>query len=363
MWPALRGATATIVGFGLTAIVVALGGGVVWIGLAVTTGYAVALALLVLEIVSIGRTAIFVPPTRWAVREIRELWPKLSASAGSGVIGGQVFVLIERILTAPLGVGAVASISYARGVAYTPAVLGQAISAGVFPSLLRAHAAGALDFVRERFVSGLRLTLFVTAVSSAYLALYSTEIATAFFGRDAVSADSLVAVQQSLLAFSLAVFGWMLTIYAARLFGALNLFRGLLLQELVALAVYLATVFPLREALGVPGVALAFGIGQVTGGLAATLLIARRLDVGLAAVLTRAFMPAVGRAIPVVVALAVVKVGLAVALELPSLVVAAAGAAAAAVATAGSLWPVVWPELDSVRGFLRRQRGAASARH
>ena len=77
----------------------------------------------------------------------------------------------------------------------------------------------------------------------------------------------------------------MLTIYAARLFGALNLFRGLLLQELVALAVYLATVFPLREALGVPGVALAFGIGQVTGGLAATLLIARRLDVGLAAVL------------------------------------------------------------------------------
>ena len=76
----------------------------------------------------------------------RSLWPKLSASAASGVIGGQVFVLIERILTAPLGVGAVASISYARGVAYTPAILGQAIGSGVYPSLLRAHAAGALEY-------------------------------------------------------------------------------------------------------------------------------------------------------------------------------------------------------------------------
>ena len=264
-------------------VVVVLGGGVVWIGLAVSTGYGVALLLLMLEIVAIGRLAIFAPPTRWAIREVTSLWPKLSASAASGVIGGQVFVLIERILTAPLGVGAVASISYARGVAYTPAILGQAIGAGVYPSLLRAHAAEAIDFVRDRFVSGLRLTLFVTAVSGAYLALYSAEIADVLFGRDAVSPSSLLDVQHCLLAFSLALLGWMLTIYASRLFGALNLFRGLVLQELVALVVYLAIVFPLRSALGVPGVALAFGIGQVVGGLAATVLIARKLEIRLAA--------------------------------------------------------------------------------
>ena len=248
VWPALRSATATIVGLVLTAVVVALGGGVVWIGLAVSTGYGVALVLLVLEIVSIGRGAIFAPPTRWALGEVTSLWRKLSASAASGVIGGQVFVLIERVLTAPLGVGAVASISYARGVAYTPAILGQAIAAGVYPSLLRAHAADAAEFVRGRFVSGLRLTLFVTAVSAAYLALFSTEIAEVLFGRDAVTEASLVAVQQSLVAFSLALLGWMLTIYASRLFGALNLFRGLVLQEVVALVVYLAIVFPLRNA-------------------------------------------------------------------------------------------------------------------
>ena len=302
VWPALRGAAATIVGLGLTAVVVALGGGVVWIGLAVSTGYGVALLLLVLEIASIGRLAILAPPGRWALREVSALWPKLSALAGSGIIGGQVFVLIERVLTAPLGVGAVASISYARGVAYTPAILGQAIGAGVYPSVLRAHAADALDFVRGRFVSGLRLTLFVTAVSGAYLALYSAEIAEVLFGRDAVSPSSLLAVQHCLLAFSLALVGWMLAIYGSRLFGALNLFRGLLLQELVALVVYLAVVFPLRGALGVPGVALAYGIGQVIGALTATAYIARRLDLPLSALVARAAFPAVFRSVPVVLA-------------------------------------------------------------
>lgn len=362
VWPALRSAASTIVGLVLTAVVVALGGGVVWIGLAVSTGYGVALLLLVIEIVSIGRLALFAPPTRSAIREVVSLWPKLSASAASGVIGGQVFVLIERLLTAPLGVGAVASISYARGVAYTPAILGQAIGAGVYPSMLRAHAADAVDYVRDRFVSGLRLTLFTTAVSGSYLALYSAEIAEVLFGRDAVSPSSLVAVQQCLLAFSLALLGWMLTIYGSRLFGALNLFRGLLLQELVALLVYAAIMFPLRDGFGVPGVALAFAIGQVMGGLAATALIARRLETRLSAIVAKAVVPAVSRAVPVVLALVAVKLGLGVANDMPSLVVAGAGALTAAGIAAASLWPVDWQELDSMRGYLRRRRNAATAR-
>ena len=333
-------------------MVVALGGGVVWIGLAVSAGYGVALLLLMLEIVAIGRLAVLAPPTRWAIREVRSLWPKLSASAASGVIGGQVFVLIERILTAPLGVGAVASISYARGVAYTPAILGQAIGAGVYPGLLRAHAAEAIDFVRDRFVSGLRLTLFVTAVSGAYLALYSAEIADVLFGRDAVTPSSLLDVQHCLLAFSLALLGWMLTIYASRLFGALNLFRGLVLQELVALVVYLAIVFPLRSALGVPGVALAFGIGQVVGGLAATVLIARKLEIRLAAIAGRAVLPAAFRATPVVLAPIVAKSGVLRA-TCPASRAAGAGAlTAAAHRRRPSRGLVHWPELDSGgRGF------------
>ena len=87
------------------------------------------------------------------------------------------------------------------------------------------------------------------------------------FGRAAVTPSALHIIQRSLLAFSFALLGWMLTIYGARMFVALNLFRGLLVQELAALSVYLVIVFPLRDALGVPGVALAFAIGQVTGGI------------------------------------------------------------------------------------------------
>lgn len=359
VWPALRGAAATVVALGLTAITVALGGGVVWIGLSVSAGYGAALLLLLAEIVSIGRISLLALPTRWALREVSLLWPKVAASASSGLIGGQVFVLIERVLTAPLGVGAVASISYARGVAFTPSVLGQAIGAGLYPSLLRAHAADAADYVRERFVSGLRLTLFVTVVSGAYLAIYSTAIADALFDRDAVTRSSLVTVQQCLLAFSLALLGWMLTIYSSRMFGALNLFHGLLLQELVALCVYLGIVFPLRDALGIPGIALAFGIGQVMGGIAAIGLIARRLNVRLGSIGVESVLPAVGRAAPVGVALGVVQIGLGESTGMPSAIVAVIGALIAGVATIASLWPADWAELDSMRGFFRRLRRRA----
>lgn len=355
VWPALRGAAATLVGLALSAVVLALGGGVVWIGLAVSAGYGVALLLLLAEIVSIGRGAIFLPPDRTAVRDVLALWQKLGASAASGIIGGQVFVLIERVLTATLGVGAVASISYARGVAYTPAILGQSIAAGVYPSVLRAHAAHAGDYVRARFLSGLRLTLFVTVVSGAFLSIYSDEIAIVLFDRDAVSPQSLVAVQHSLLAFSLALLGWMLTIYASRLFSALDLFRGLILQEVVALTVYLAIVFPLREELGVPGVALAFGIGQVAGGIFGAALVARRLGVSASAV-ARTVLPAGARALPIVLVVAAVKVGLDAAGGTPALVVALAGGLSAVLATAAVLWRVQWEELDSIRRFLRGRR-------
>lgn len=360
VWPTLRGAAATIVALALTAITLALGGGVVWIGLSVSTGYGVALLLLAGELLSIGRISAISAPTRWALGEVASLWGKVMASASSGFIGGQVFVLIERIVTAPLGVGAVASISYARGVAFTPSVLGQAISAGLYPSLLRAHAADAADYVREKFVSGLRLTLFVTLVSGAFLAFYSTDLADALFDRDAVTRSSLVAVQQCLLAFSLALLGWMLTIYSSRMFGALNLFRGLLLQELVALVVYLGLVFQLRQTLGVPGVALAFGIGQVAGGIAAVVLIARRLHLRVRSVAVESAVPAVARAAPVVLTLVVVQLGLGLWGDAPSAVVAGIGALSTATAALVSLWSASWPELGSARGFVNRVRRRAT---
>jgi peptidoglycan biosynthesis protein MviN/MurJ (putative lipid II flippase) len=361
VWPALRGAAATVAALGFTAITVALGGGVVWIGLSVSAGYGLALLLLLTEIVSIGRISLLAFPSRSALREVWSLWRKFLASASSGVVGGQVFVLVERVLTAPLGVGAVASISYARGVAFTPSMLSQAIAAGLYPSLLRAHAANAADYVRERFVSGLRLTLFVTVVSGSFLAIYNVAIAEALFDREAVTRSSLVSVQQCLLAFSLALLGWMLTIYSSRMFGALNLFRGLLYQELVALFVYLAIVFPLRDVAGVPGVALAYGIAQVMGGIAAVTLIARRIDLKFGSIAVESVVPAVWRAAPVAVALGAVQIGLGTT-DAPSAVVVVAGVITAAVATILVLWPADWVELDSMRGFFRRLHRRTAAR-
>jgi putative peptidoglycan lipid II flippase len=139
-WPPFRSAASAIVGLLLSAVVLSFTEDVVWVALAITAGYAVALVLLAAEVVAVGGGGMFRFPSRSGVREVLPLRRKVVASVAGGLLGGQVFVLLERLLAASLGVGAVAAISYARGVAFTPNVLAQSISMGVYPGMLRAHA-------------------------------------------------------------------------------------------------------------------------------------------------------------------------------------------------------------------------------
>ena len=157
---------------------------VVWVALAVTAGYAVALALLVAELLAVGGGWMFRRPSRAALEALLPLRGKVVAAVTGGLLGGQVFVFLERLLAASLGVGAVAAISYSRGVAFTPNVLAQSVSLGLYPGMLRAHAERNVDYLRGSFVAGLRVTLFVAAAAAAYLAWFAPEVTVLLFDRE-----------------------------------------------------------------------------------------------------------------------------------------------------------------------------------
>ena len=361
LWPAFRLATAAVVGLASSAIALAAGGGVVWVGACVTVGYAVALCLLLGELVSIGHADVLARPSGTTVREALRLWRKAAAAAWSILVGGQVVVLLERALAAPLGVGSAAAISYARGAAFTPTIIGQSVAVGVYPSMLRARAAGAADFLRGRFESGLRLTSFIAVVSGAFIALLSEQIADMLFEWGALDASSLDNVAATLAAFSLAVAAVMLTILGARVLNALDMFAALALQQALSLCVYLAVAIPLRAAEGTVGLAFAAGIAETVGAVVATTLIVRRI--GMAA--TRAAgaaLSGIGRAAPVVLALALARFATVDLLAAPPVLAVAVSTAVGAAVTAGALWLARWPELDSLKRAARRGLAAGAGR-
>lgn len=353
VWPPFRSAAATVVSLLLTALAIWLTDGVLWVALAVTAGYAVAFGLLVAELVSAAGRAAVALPSKAALREAVGFWRRFVTSLVGGVLGGQVFVLIERALAASLGVGAVSAISYARGVAFTPGVIAQSIALGVYPGMLRAHAARDAVYLRGNYVGALRVTLFVALSTAAYLALYSASVAAFLFDRGSLGANSLLEIDRALAAFSVGVVGSMLMIFTARIFSAIDHFRGIVVSQALALALFVPLALLLRPQLGPAGLALAFGIAEVSGALLGLRMSSLRLGLPAGGLVREVALPALVRAAVVAAALVAFRHGLdpvAPAIE------ALGGLAVGGIVALVLLWTSGWPEVSVLRRIARRLR-------
>ena len=352
VWPPFRSAVATLAGLALSAVALVLSDSVVWVALAVTAGYGVALVLLVAEVWTAAGRGSFAPPSRAALLEVAGLRRRAGTALAGGLLGGQAFVFVERSLAASLGVGGVSTISYARGVAFTPSVLAQSISLGLYPGLLRAHAQDDRTYLRARFVAGLRITLFVALCTASYVALYSGSIVDVLFARGDLTSTSLHEIDRALAAFSLAVVGSMLMIFTARIFSAVDRFRGIVLAQTIALALYVPLAFALRPVGGPAGLAVAFGIAEVAGAAYAVWSSARALGVS-ARELLRAVAPAAARTAAFAAALAAFRYG-----ADPAGGLAAAGGGLTVGGLVGLLllWTSGWPEVSVLRRVARRLR-------
>ena len=79
-WPPFRSAASTIIGLGLSAFALVLTDNLVWVAVAVSTGYGVALLLLALELTHAVGIGPFMVPTRTALYAVIGMRGKFTTS-------------------------------------------------------------------------------------------------------------------------------------------------------------------------------------------------------------------------------------------------------------------------------------------
>lgn len=357
VWPPFRTAVAALASVIFSGIALLFTRDVAWVAVAVTAGYALSLLLLVVDVRRTHRLGAFLKPSGAGVRDFLGLRRKLGALLVGGLLGGQLFVLVERTMAASLGVGAVATLSYARGVVFTPNLLAQAVATGTYPGMLRANVAEDRRFVTDSFVRALRLTLFISVVVTTFFVVYAVPIATVLFERGALTGESVARIGNALAGFGLAVLGSMLLIFTAKVFLAIDLFRGIVWSQLAVLIAYVPLALPLRGAAGTTGLALAFSFAEAFGGLVSVAYAARTLDLSLGVSFRSIVLPVARSGIPVVAALLSFRVLVEVVASSPAdpdaLLLLLGGGAVGLCAVSTSLWVAGWPETERLRDAVR----------
>lgn len=293
VWAALRFPLASGASLAFVGIAVALTRDVAWIAAAISLGYAaMAVALFVAVSRALGLRWLGAA-TRSAFSEALSVRRRIVSPVIGGLLGGQVIVTIERVLASTLGVGAVATLSYARGISGAPSVVSEAIGAAAYPGLARAELAGSAERVRTSFLGGFRLNLLVGSAFAAYLALFGESIAAFLLQRGAFDPTSSERAGEVLVAFALGTLGSSLLRHLVAVLYAIGCFTAVFYRSLVVFATYLLLVPLLLVWLDETGLALAYSLAGFTGAIFASAYVARRL--GLSA---REFAHATWRIVP-----------------------------------------------------------------
>jgi putative peptidoglycan lipid II flippase len=164
----------------------------------------------------------------------------------------------ERILGARLGVGAVASLAFARRLMMAPvAVIGQAVATAALPTLSSLHAEGRSRELDLRLLSTLRATLLLAIVAGGACYLLSSPIVVLVYRHGAFGAEDAVRVASLLAWMAFAIPGWVTQQIAVRAFFARGeMWRPMALGTAVALLA-IPLYIRLGEARGVEGLVLA----------------------------------------------------------------------------------------------------------
>lgn len=331
--------------------------GVVAAAAATSLGYLAGFAVLFVAVTRELGPGWLARATRRAVRDAWGVRRTIGAPVLGGLVGGQVIVLCERLLAATVAPGAVALLAYMRGVAGAPAFVSQAMGAGVYPGLVRATTTGAAAYVRQSFIVGLRLTLYLGALGAAFLAFFATEISFMLLQRGAFERSAVEPAGDVLLAFAPSTLATSLLFYLVAVLYGIGNFGGILYRSLAVFGIYVVLAPLLREVGGTPGLAAAFSLAQVAGTVLATSFILRRLGLRAWPFLREGILPIVPRLLLAVAALAAYRL-LAYRVEPPVELrgtVRVGGAALWLMAVGGFLLLTApLPEAERLRDLLRR---------
>ena len=291
VWAALRYPIGGGAALALLAAAIHFTNGLNTVAVGVTVGYAIALVPLYAAISARLGNRWALRPTRYGLRSAWQGRRRVGAGVGAGLIGGQLIVLLERLLAAPLGAGSVSSLAYARGVAGAPALATEALSAGAYPGFVRAHSAGDAQFLRQSFLVWFRITVLAGVAFAGFFLAFGHDVIAVLFERGRFGAYEVGRAGTMLVAFALSTLaGGVAALFVTTLYG-LDRFTGILYRELGVFGAYLVLAPALRFEFGAVGLAWAFTIAQTAGAILAGALVVRHLELGSRALLREGLLP------------------------------------------------------------------------
>jgi putative peptidoglycan lipid II flippase len=145
------------------------------------------------------------------------------------------------------------------------------------PELATAAGRGDLAGLRERFSLGLRLAALIVVPAAALYFALSRPIVVGLLERGAFTGGDSELVANTLLGFAVGLVPFSIYLFALRVYYALEDTRTPFLLNSFENAVNIALAIPLFAWLGVPGLALAFGLAYAAAAIATLATLRRRL--------------------------------------------------------------------------------------
>ncbi len=201
---------------------------------------------------------------------------------GPGTLAGaavQINLLVNMVLAAGEGTGAVSWLSYAFRVMYLPiGLFGVSVAAAAVPLLSRQGARHDTAGMRETVSRALRLTLAVNVPASAGLMVLGVPIVEVIFERGSFTATDTSATAAALLLYAPGLASYAAVRIAVPCFYALGSSRTPATISMAAVALNIALNLLLVRTLGYRGLALGTSIAAMANALALLLLLHRRLN-------------------------------------------------------------------------------------
>ena len=210
---------------------------------------------------------------------------ELAASAATvlaaTLVGSQLVIVGERFLASGLAAGAVALLAFARGIALLPAMFAQALGSGIFPAATERWQMLERESLARLVLTGVRLSILAGLVSTAFVVISRRELVQIAFERDAFGSGDTreTATLVAILAASLA--GVSAGAAGAKALFALGRRSLVLAISATGVGLYVVAAIILRELHGLDGLASAFTVASVIGGLLFVVVLVPSLELPL----------------------------------------------------------------------------------
>lgn len=212
-----------------------------------------------------------------------------------GAIGAVATGLVDQIFASYLDAGSIAILGYATMLALLPMeIFGQPIRTTFYPLLSRHHADGNYDAMRDSHTRGLRVYILVMLPAIAILVMYGEPVVAVLLERGSFDAQMTQKTAWVVVALSLGLLSQAFAWFNFGVFHALVQPWIPVVLGLIEVAINIVLTWVLVGPLGVFGIALATSFALTITAVITTVLLTRRLNYPVAALLVEPFLKVAG---------------------------------------------------------------------